>query len=143
MHSTRAGVIEAHRDMRVGCDIHPVSNVVQSIEVFGDRYLARVFTPAEREYCAGPSFVEKLAGRFAAKEAVLKALQVPGDIPIPWPNIEVLPDAVGAPIVRLAGNAAAFAAARGVSSIQLSISHDDGFAFAFAIAVHDRLEQAA
>jgi holo-[acyl-carrier protein] synthase len=138
MHSTRAGVIEAHGDLRVGCDIHPVSNVAQSIEVFGDRYLARVFTPAERDYCAGPSLAEKLAGRFAAKEAVLKALQVPGDIAIPWPTIEVLPDAVGAPVVRLSGNAAAFAAAQGVSSVQLSISHDDGFAFAFAIAVHER-----
>ena len=121
--------------LQVGCDVHSVSNVIQSIEVFGDRYLERVFTTAERLECAGPRAAERLAGRFAAKEAVLKALRVPADVAVPWPTIEVLADAVGAPTVTLTGTAADFAAQQGVARIELSLSHDCGVALAFAVAV--------
>ena len=54
-------------DVRIGCDVHAVSQTVASIELFGDRYLRRVFTPDELEDCGGD--VERLSGRFAAKEA--------------------------------------------------------------------------
>ena len=143
MHSTRAGAIENPREFRVGCDIHPVSNVIQSIEVFGERYLARVFTAAERAECAGLAEVERLTARFAAKEAVLKLLRVPADVAVPWPTIEIVSDAVGAPTVTLTGHAAELAAEQGITTIELSLSHDGGMAMAFAVGLCEQWEVAA
>jgi len=129
--------------LSVGCDVHSVANVIQSIEVFGDRYLERVFTAAERAECAGRARAERLAGRFAAKEAVLKALRVPADVAVPWPTIEVLADSTGAPVVTLTGRAAEYATQVGVERVEVSLSHDDGVALAFAIAIPRTQEQAA
>ncbi len=69
--------------IRIGCDVHPISEIAESIELFGERYLARVFTPVERAQTDGPMALERLAGRFAAKEAVLKVLQVPSTTSVP------------------------------------------------------------
>lgn len=121
--------------LHVGCDVHPVSSVAESIEVFGDQYLRRVFTVLEREQCAGAMFVERLAARYAAKEAVLKALRVPADVAIPWSAIEIVSNRDGAPSVRLTGPAAAFAVVRGTSHVEISMSHDAGVALAFAVAM--------
>jgi holo-[acyl-carrier protein] synthase len=129
--------------LHVGCDVHPVSTVAQSIEVFGERYLERVFTLVEREQCAGATLIERLAARYAAKEAVLKALRVPADVAIPWSSIEIVSDRDGAPSVRLTGRAAAFAAVQGVSHIEVSMSHDAGVALAFAVAMTRVLSQEA
>lgn len=134
MNSDHRFATAAPARIRIGCDVHSVANVVQSIEVFGDRYLQRVFTPRERAECTGAAAAERLAGRFAGKEAVLKALRVPADVAIPWPTIEIVADASGAPIVNLTGRAAEFAAFRGVDTIEITLSHDDGVALAFAAA---------
>jgi phosphopantetheine--protein transferase-like protein len=76
---------------RVGTDIVAVKNVAESIAKFGERYLARVFTPSERAYCteAGRDAASHLAARFAAKEATMKALRPEGDA-IDWQSIEVV-----------------------------------------------------
>ena len=133
MHSTRAGTTMTHPEVLIGCDIHPVFNVVESIDVFGERYLARVFTPAERVACGEAP--ERLAARYAAKESVLKLLKVPADVAVPWTDIEVGAEPSGAPTVALSGRAAELALELGVTSIQLTLSHDGGMAMAVAAAV--------
>ena len=65
-----------HR-IRTGCDVVAVADVEESIARFGDRYLRRVFTPAELSHCDGPDRTARLAARFAAKEAVVKAFAEP------------------------------------------------------------------
>jgi holo-[acyl-carrier protein] synthase len=133
MHSTRAGRTIEHPGVLIGCDIHPVFNVVESIDIFGDRYLERVFTPAERAACGEAP--ERLAARFAAKESVLKLLKVPADVAVPWTDIEVGADPSGAPTVALHGSAAEIAADLGVAEIELTLSHDGGMAMAVAAAL--------
>ena len=139
MHSTRAGTTMAHPGVLIGCDIHPVFNVVESIDVFGERYLARVFTPAERAACNEAP--ERLAARYAAKESVLKLLKIPADVAVPWTDIEVGADPNGAPSVTLRGNAAEIAASLGVFAIELTLSHDAGMAMAVAAAIVEAREQ--
>ena len=121
-------------DVRIGCDIHPVSQTEASIALFGERYLRRVFTPRELEQCAGD--VERLTGRFAAKEAVLKVLQPEPDDAVPWSSIEVRNSRNGAPFVALSGPASELAARRGIARIDISLSHDAGIGLAVAAAVH-------
>lgn len=133
MFSTRAGTTMQRPGVLVGCDIHPVFNVVESIDVFGERYLARVFTPAER--AASGEAPERLAARYAAKESVLKLLKVGADVAVPWTDIEVGSEASGAPTVILHGRAAELAADLGVTSIELTLSHDGGMAMAVAAAM--------
>ena len=140
MHSTRAGTTMAHPNVLIGCDIHPVFNVVESIDIFGERYLARVFTPAERAACGQAP--ERLAARYAAKESVLKLLKIPADVAVPWTDIEVGADPNGAPSVSLHGRAAEIAADLGVTSIELTLSHDGGMAMAVAAAMVDVRESA-
>lgn len=135
MFSTRAGTTMAHPGVLIGCDIHPVFNVVESIDIFGERYLARVFTPAERAACEGAAFAERLAARYAAKESVLKLLKVPAEVAVPWTEIEVGSEASGAPTVTLSGRAAELAAELGITTIELALSHDAGMAMAVAAAV--------
>src|ERR1041384_8127634 len=77
-------------DVRIGCDIHPVAETAHSIELYGERYLHRVFTDRELDQCAGD--VERLTGRFAAKEAVLKVLQSEPEDAVPLLSIEVRRD---------------------------------------------------
>ena len=121
--------------IRIGCDVHPISEIAESIELFGERYLARVFTPAERAQTAGPMELERLAGRFAAKEAVLKVLQVPSTAAVPWQSIEVRTARNGVPYVVLTGTARALAERQGISRVDISLSHDGGIAMAVAAAI--------
>src|SRR3981081_3588980 len=84
--------------MKIGVDIIPVARIVTAIEKHGDRFLRRVYTQAELDYTRGNP--EKLAGRWAAKEAVLKALGGRGRFPR-MSLVEVLPSRRGAPTVTL------------------------------------------
>jgi holo-[acyl-carrier protein] synthase len=120
--------------IRIGCDVHPVEEVAASVEQFGERYLAHVFTDAERAQTAGPNQIERLAGRFAAKEAVMKVLQVPSAVAVPWRAIEVRTGSNGVPFASLTGPAAELAATLGIERIDISLSHDGGIAMAVAAA---------
>ncbi|MDE3077539.1 MAG: holo-ACP synthase, partial [Chloroflexota bacterium] len=95
------------------------------------RFLDRVYTAAEQAYCRrrGP----QLAGRFAAKEAVSKALGT-GIRRLHWRNIEVLPNRAGAPKVTLHGPARARLEDAGFSGVEVSISHSRDNAVAMAVA---------
>jgi holo-[acyl-carrier protein] synthase len=120
-------------DVRIGCDVHPVSQTAASIALFGERYLRRVFTPEELAQCGGD--VERLTGRFAAKEAVLKVLQPEPSDAVPWWTIEVRSGRSGAPFVSLSGHASELAARQGIERIDISVSHDAGIGIAVAAAV--------
>lgn len=121
-------------DVRIGCDIHPVAETANSIAQFGDRYLNRVFTEDELAHCAGD--VERLTGRFAAKEAVIKVLQPSKTDSVPLRTIEVRSTSSGVPYVELIGPAAELAERQGIGRIDISLSHDGGLGMAVAAAVH-------
>jgi len=89
-----------------------------------------VYTPAEQAYCRGRA--PQLAGRFAAKEAISKALGT-GIRRIHWLNIEILPNRAGAPRVTLHGPAEARFAAMGLTVMEVSISHSRDNAIAMAV----------
>lgn len=126
----------------VGIDSCVVADVAGSLATFGPRYLHRTFTAAEAAEAAGadgtgPARPAYLAGRFAAKEAVYKALRHPRSEPLPWTDIEILRDPEGWPVVRLHGRAHEHAVTTGVSGVEVSISHTADTALAVAVA-HDR-----
>jgi holo-[acyl-carrier protein] synthase len=123
---------------RVGIDLVSVSAVRESITEHGERYLKRFYTEDELRDCdTGQGIVvERLAARFAAKEATLKVLR-PGDEAIPWRTIGVVRHGPGWVTVELSGRAADLAAEHGLTDFELSISHEDGYASAVVIAEVD------
>jgi holo-[acyl-carrier protein] synthase len=121
--------------VRVGIDLLEVQEVEDSVRTHADRYLERVFTPGELADCRTDSGVdaERLAARFAAKEATIKVLR-PGDVAVPWTSIEVERAPSGSVVLRLDGEAASLAAAAGVGDLALSFSHERGLAAAVVVA---------
>ncbi len=109
---------------RIGMDLVSVGGVRASLEARGDRYLHRVYTETEIRECTTPSGVDPrlLAARFAAKEAVVKALRVPGDEPVAWRSIEVREAARDVLAVRLDGEVEAIAARAGLGGFAVSVS---------------------
>ena len=116
----------------IGTDLIAIAEVQASIARFGDRYLTRVFTGRELEETRGAEQGSRLAARLAAKEATLKALRV-GDCAIPWRSIEVRRAADGAPELALHGAAKDLAAARGITELALSLTHETAFAAAVVV----------
>jgi holo-[acyl-carrier protein] synthase len=115
----------------VGVDAVEIVRIAESIERFGERFLERVYTQREVDYCRGR--VPELAARFAAKEAISKALGT-GLHGVAWREMEVLPDRRGKPLVYLHGRAARRAAEIGLSDFAISLTHTDALAFAFVVA---------
>ncbi|EFV14046.1 holo-ACP synthase [Segniliparus rugosus] len=115
----------------MGVDLVAVEEVETAVAVFGARYLNRVFTEGELEQCAGDA--RRLAARFAAKEAVVKALKLQGDLPASPRDVEVV-SAPDGPKVRLSGAVAAAAEERGWGQRVVSFSHTDCCAAAVFIA---------
>ncbi len=120
---------------RVGVDLTAVADVEQSLATQGERYLARLFTEHEVASCqgAGGPRAESLAGRFAAKEAVVKVLRPSGARP-EWRDIEVRQQASGACDIVLHGGAAELAASEGIDQLSVSLSHEAGLAVAVVVA---------
>ena len=117
----------------VGVDLTPVSRMQRAFDAHPERLEARLFTDGERAYCrAKAQAAQHFAARFAAKEALLKALRVPEGLR--WHELEVVNDGDGAPTFRLSGNAAAAAKKLGVQNVHLSITHADDSAMAFVVA---------
>lgn len=115
--------------IRVGCDVVAVAEVAESIAAFGDRYLKRVFTPGELDDCGGSA--ERLAARFAAKEAVIKAFAEP-EAHFPLVEIEVRSRG-SAPTLHLSGATAERAQRHGWGQIEVSLSHADCHAVAVVV----------
>jgi holo-[acyl-carrier protein] synthase len=120
---------------RVGIDMVSVEAVRESIREHGDRYLERVYTENELSDCHTDQGIlaERLAARFAAKEATLKVLR-PNDEGVPWRSIEVRRDPRGWVELELSGQAASLASAAGLTELSLSITHEGEFAAAVVLA---------
>lgn len=128
---------DAARGPRVGCDLQGVAPVAEALAQRGGRYLRAVFAPEEIAELTGSSELpaaESVAGRFAAKEAVLKVLRPGVEDAVAWPQIMIRTGPGGVPEVRLRGTAARLAERGGVGSWSVSTSHDAGFAMAVACA---------
>jgi holo-[acyl-carrier protein] synthase len=121
--------------VRVGIDLVQVSRIADSLDRHGARFLRRVFTDAEVAYASAspPQMAHRLAARFAAKEATMKALGV-GERAMAWRDIEVRRAADGGCALELRGMAHALAADRCITSLALSMSHDGDYATAIVIA---------
>jgi len=120
----------------IGIDIVEVARISAANEKHGPAFAARYLTENERAYCASHAHPEiHQAARFAAKEAVAKALGVGIGGDCGWLDIEITRDAAtGAPEVILTGAAAAFASRHGIARVLVSISHTRDTAVANAIA---------
>ncbi len=117
-----------------GIDIVKVSRVAEMLAEHGERFLTRCFTAGERTYSMrGPRAAEHLAVRFAAKEAVLKAIGTGWRDGIAWTDVEVVLEPSGKPGVRLANVAESTALRLGITSWSLSLSHTEDSAIASAI----------
>ncbi len=118
----------------IGVDIVDIARIQAMLDKYGDRFLRRVYTEAETAYAmSGANKAERLAGRFAVKEAVLKALGTGKSLGILWRDIETLRGRSGKPEVRLHGQAVKWAKSRGGGALHVSITHDGGKAMAFVI----------
>lgn len=122
----------------IGVDLIEVQRIESAVSCWGDRFLQRVFTPVEIDYCAGRP--GSLAARWAAKEAVSKALgtgwapQAPHAAGwIDWKEIEVIRHSSGEPGIRLHGKAQARAADLGVQGWRVSLSHTQSYAVAMVL----------
>jgi holo-[acyl-carrier protein] synthase len=122
--------------LSVGVDVVEMERLQRAIDRFGDRFLARIYTAEELVYARGR--VPELAARFAAKEAVSKALGVGmrhiSRQGIGWHEVEVLSDLRGKPLLRLSGRAAKLAEAQGLREWAVSLSHERDRALAFVVA---------
>ncbi|MGY2898909.1 holo-[acyl-carrier protein] synthase [Curtobacterium sp. PvP017] len=122
--------------IRTGTDLAAVEDVVAGISAHGERYLDRLFTVRERTDAGDDP--ERLAARFAGKEAVMKLLRPAPDQAIPLREVAIVLDDHGAPTVELTGTAAALADAIGCGAIAVSLAHERGLAVATAVALSDR-----
>ena len=118
----------------IGVDIVEIARIQAMLDRYGERFLARVYTEAETAYAmGGANRAERLAGRFAVKEAVMKALGTGKSQGILWRDVETLRGHLGKPEVRLHGQAVNWATLRGFGAAHVSITHDGGKAVAFVI----------
>jgi holo-[acyl-carrier protein] synthase len=119
-----------------GIDLVDFPRIAEMVERHGDRFINRVFTAAEQAYArSNRNTVEKYAGRFAAKEAILKLLGTGWRGKIAWTDIEVINDGAGRPEVTLSGEVRAIADRLGITHVSISITHTANFAIASAVAV--------
>ena len=113
-----------------GVDVIEISRVKAVAERYGDRFIRRIYTEGEAAYCRGRA--PQLATRFAAKEAVMKALGT-GIRGVPWKDIEIARQPGRAPTVVLHRNALARAQRLGIDSLAVSLSHSSDYAVAFVV----------
>lgn len=122
--------------INIGTDIVECVRIAGMIERHGEHFLQRVFTPLEISYCLSHRApAERFAGRFAAKEAILKALGTGWRHGLAWDDMEIQNQKTGRPVVGLGGAAREQAERLGIGTIQISISHCRTHATAFAIAI--------
>ena len=119
----------------VGIDIIEVSRIKNAIDRWGDSFLHRVFTPWEINYCSHKKFPEQsFAGRFAVKEAVLKAIGTGYNGGVRWTSVEIVNNKLGQPAVRLGERIKNII---GNKQIRVSMSHTREYAVANAVMYDD------
>ncbi len=123
------------RVVGIGTDITEIDRVERLVKKHGEFFLRRVFTPSEARYCeSGKMSGERYAARWAAKEAVMKALGTGWSEKVGWTEIEVVRDAAGRPSLNLTGGAKRVADELGITDWQISLSHCKLYAVAFVTA---------
>ncbi|HPD47506.1 MAG TPA: holo-ACP synthase [Anaerohalosphaeraceae bacterium] len=121
-----------------GIDLVDFPRIQELIDRHGSRFLDRVFTAREQaDADRVRNRIEKLAGRFAAKEAVLKLIGTGWRGGIAWTDIEVINNAAGQPVVEISAEVKRIADELGIEQITLSITHTANFAIASAVALAD------
>jgi len=125
--------------LSLGLDLTRIYRMQEALDRRGQRFLDRVFTPGEQAYCERRAVrrATHYAGRFAVKEAVMKALGTGWRLGVRWVDIEVVRQPGQAPEVQLHGRSAEIAAERGIGRILITITHDAGIAAAVAVATSD------
>lgn len=118
--------------LATGVDLIEIARIQEVISRHGKHYLERVYTPAELEQCGKRT--ESLAGRFAAKEAVVKALGC-GIGDVTWKDVEILGDEQNAPLITLHGIAKQKAEELGLLIWSVSISHSQTHSVAMVVAI--------
>ena len=117
-----------------GIDLVEIERIQRSIDRYGQRFLDRVYTPAEQAYCRRKrNSAESFAARFASKEAGAKALGTGISYGVNWLEIEVVREPSGRPTLCFHGRAAQIAARLGVQRAALSITHTDALAMASVV----------
>ena len=117
-----------------GIDLVECARIARIMDRHGDRFLARVLTKAERARAAEfTNPVQFIAGRWAAKEAIMKMIGTGWRGQIAWTDMEILPDDLGKPVVKLTGETARLAEQLGITKVLLSITHTRDHAAASAI----------
>ncbi|MCY2983623.1 MAG: holo-ACP synthase [Planctomycetota bacterium] len=120
----------------IGTDIIECVRIAQMIEKHGEVFLQRVFTQKEILYCSSrKAATQHYAGRWAAKEAVLKVLGTGWAKGIQWTDVEVVNEVSGAPVIKIIGKAAEIAKERGIREVMITISHCRAYATAFATGI--------
>ena len=122
---------------RLGIDLVAVEDVEESLHVHAERYLERIYSPRELADCRTASGViaaERLAARFAAKEAAIKVLRPGADTSVPWQAIEVVREDGGGVELVLSGRAADLARTGRLASFAVSLTHEGSYAAAVVLA---------
>lgn len=125
------------RVISTGIDLIECKRIREVWQRHGDRLTDRLLTPAELDYVRryAKDIVPRLAGRFAAKEAILKVLGTGWRGQIAWRDMEILNDSSGRPEVRLTGECARVASTLGITHILVSITHTENYAAAHALGL--------
>ncbi len=124
-----------------GIDLVDFPRIEQMAKQHGERFLNRIFTAAEQAYAeANKNGIEKLAGRFAAKEAILKLMGTGWRGKIAWTDIEIVNNPAGQPEVTLRDEVKEIAENLGIKHISVSITHTANFAIASAVALAESNE---
>jgi holo-[acyl-carrier protein] synthase len=120
----------------IGADIVECLRIAQMIERHGELFVGRVYTPQEIEYCsARKAATQHYAARWAAKEAVLKAVGTGWVRGISFRDIEIMTDAAGQPSVALSGGALEVCENRNIERVLVTLSHCRSHATAYAVAL--------
>jgi len=120
----------------VGIDIIEIERIKRSIDTYGDRFLNKIFTKSEIEYCNNKfNKYQHFAARFAAKEAVYKALSSGWNETLSWMDIEIKNEPNGMPVVKPSGKLKEFLA--GNRELKMSISHSDNYVTSVAIVFNN------
>jgi holo-[acyl-carrier protein] synthase len=131
-------IVEEAMIVGTGIDVAEVNRIATSIERFGRRFLARVFTAEEIRYCESKANkAERYAGRFAAKEAAMKAIGTGWNRGVTWHDVEVARQPGGRPTIAFRGKAAEFFHKLGAARAHLSITHTSDSAIAQVILESD------
>ncbi|MFA3781886.1 holo-ACP synthase [Melioribacteraceae bacterium 4301-Me] len=122
----------------VGIDIIEIDRIKRSVEKYGEQFLHKIFTETEISYSlTKANKYQHLAARFAAKEAIAKALATGWGDGFKWKDIEIFNEKNGMPKVKLAGKLAAFVGKE--KSLKITMSHSDNYVACFAILYQENI----